>query len=123
MVDTLSMLRELAVSEQRYQAVLAVIAEGHTVVEVAGRFGVSRQSVHAWLAKYEAEGVAGLEDHSHRPRSSPAQMLADIEALVLELRRAHRGRGPRRLVHELGRRGADPVPSESGVYRRCVVPG
>src|SRR5215207_7928644 len=117
MVDTLSMLRELAVSEQRYQAVLAVIADGCTVVEVAGRFGVSRQSVHAWLAKYEAEGLAGLEDHSHRPRSSPVQMPADVEALVLELRREHRGWGPRRLVHELSRRGVDPVPSESGVYR------
>ena len=81
MVDTLSMLRELAVSEQRYQAVLAVIAEGCSVVEVAGRFGVSRQSVHAWLAKYEAEGVAGLEDHSHRPRSSLARIPADVEAL------------------------------------------
>ena len=53
MIDTLSMLRELAVSEQRYQAVLAVIAEGCSVVATAGRFGVSRQSVHAWLAKYE----------------------------------------------------------------------
>ena len=33
--------------EQRYQAVLAVISEGHTVTEVAARFGVSRQTVHA----------------------------------------------------------------------------
>ena len=112
MVDTLSMLRELTVSEQRYQAVLAVLAEGASVVEVAGRFGVSRQSVHAWLAKYEAEGLAGLEDHSQRARSSPAQMPADIEALVLELRRAHRGWGPRRLVNEVGRRGVDALPSE-----------
>ena len=30
-------------SEQRYQAVLAVIAEGRTVTEAAGRWGVSRQ--------------------------------------------------------------------------------
>ena len=34
-------------AEQRYQAVLAVIAEGGTVAEVAGRWGVSRQSVHS----------------------------------------------------------------------------
>jgi transposase-like protein len=33
-------MRELSVSEQRYQAVLAVIAEGGTVTEVAGRWGV-----------------------------------------------------------------------------------
>ncbi len=47
-------------AEQRYQAVLAVIGEGGTVTEVAGRWGVSRPSVHAWLARYEAGGLEGL---------------------------------------------------------------
>ena len=71
-------------SVQRFQAFLALIAEGCSVVEVAGRFGVSRQSVHQWPARRKAEGVIGLHDHPHRPRSSPAQMPADMEALVLE---------------------------------------
>ena len=44
-------------SQQRYQAVLAVISEGHAVIEVAARFGASRQTIHAWLAKYEAGGL------------------------------------------------------------------
>ena len=66
-------------SEQRYQAVLAVIADGRTVSEVAAQWGVSRQSVHAWLARYEVEGLAGLSDRSHRPRSSPSQMPAEVE--------------------------------------------
>jgi transposase len=35
--------------EQRYQAVLEVDA-GVPVVEVAQRFGVSRQAVHRWVA-------------------------------------------------------------------------
>lgn len=117
MFDTLSMLREFSVSEQRYQAVLAGIADGRTVSEVAAQWGVSRQSVHAWLARYEAEGLTGLTDRSHRPLSSPLQMRAEVEALVLELRRQHRGWGPRRLVFEVGKRGVVPVPSESGVYR------
>ena len=104
-------------SEQRYQAVLAVIADGRTVSEVAAQWGVSRQSVHAWLARYEVEGLAGLSDRSHRPRSSPSQMPAEVEALVLELRRQHRGWGPRRLVFELGKRGVCSMLSESGVYR------
>jgi len=38
------MLREVAVAEQRYRAVLEVL-DGATVVEVARRFGVSRQTV------------------------------------------------------------------------------
>ena len=61
--------------EQRYQAVLGVIADGRTVGEVAGQFGVSRQTVHSWLRKYEAKGLDGLGDRSHRPVSCPHQML------------------------------------------------
>ena len=107
-------------SEQRYQAVLAVIAEGHTVTEVAARFGVSRQTMHAWLAKYEAGGLEGLGDGSHRPRSCPHQMPAVVEVAVAELRRAHPSWGPKRLVFELARREVDPLPSESAVYRALV---
>ena len=46
--------------EQRYQAVLAVIADGRTVKEVAAQWGVSRQSLHSWLSRYEAGGLDGL---------------------------------------------------------------
>jgi transposase-like protein len=117
------------VAEQRYQAVLAVIGEGGTVTEVAGRWGVSRQSVHSWLARYEAGGLEGLADRSHRPRSCPRQMSAEVEAQVLEWRRWERGRrrscgswmwsagsGARRC-----RRGwikSGQIPSV-GVYRLC----
>ena len=107
-------------SEQRYQAVLAVIANGDTVTEVAARFGVSRQTMHSWLAKYEAGGLENLGDGSHRPRSCPHQMSAEVEVVVAELRRAHPSWGPKRLVFELARREVDPLPSESGVYRALV---
>ena len=108
-------------SEQRYRAVLAVIAEGHTVTEVAGRLGVSRQTMHAWLAKYEAGGVENLGDRSHRPRWCPHQMSAGVEVVLAELRRAHPSWGPRRLVFELSKRGlSGDVPSELGrIGRWC----
>jgi len=41
MLDTFSMVKEISVMEQRYQAVLAVIADGRGVGEVAAQFGVS----------------------------------------------------------------------------------
>jgi transposase InsO family protein len=116
-------MRELSVAEQRYQAVLAVIGEGGTVTEVAGRWGVSRQSVHSWLARYEAGGLEGLADRSHRPGSCPHQMAAELEARVLELRRVHRSWGARRICFELGKAGVVPVPSESAVYRALVRAG
>jgi transposase len=61
----------MSVAEQRYQAVLAVIAQGRSVTEVAAQWKVSRQTLHAWLARYEAEGLEGLGDRSHRPRDCP----------------------------------------------------
>jgi hypothetical protein len=53
------MLWELSVAEQRYCAVLEAGA-GVRVTEVAERYGVSRQSVPAWLVRYQQEGSPGL---------------------------------------------------------------
>ena len=107
-------------TEQRYKAVLAVIGDGRTVTEVARDWGVSRQTMHAWLARYEAEGLEGLGNRSHRPARSPHQMPAAAEARVLEMRRAKPYWGARRLALELLRKGFVSAPSESAVYR-CLV--
>jgi transposase-like protein len=64
-------MREMSVAEQRYQAALAVIKDGRTVTEAAAAAGVSRQMLHAWLAKYKAGGLEGLVEGSHRPLTSP----------------------------------------------------
>jgi transposase InsO family protein len=113
-------MRELSVTEQRYQAVLAVISDGETVSSVAARFGVHRKTVHGWLARYEAGGLEALEDRSHRPRSCPHQTGAEVEASIATMRSAHPSWGPRRLVHELHKAGVEPLPSESAVYRALV---
>jgi transposase InsO family protein len=110
-------LVELSVMEQRYQAVLAVVQDGWQVAEVASRLGVSRQSVHTWLARYEAGGLGALADRSHRPGSCPHQTAPEIEAEICELRRLHPGWGPRTIEHQLARAGIDPVPSRSAIYR------
>jgi transposase InsO family protein len=113
-------LVELGVVEQRYQAVLEVLNEGATVSEVAARAGVTRQSVHRWLRRYASQGLAGLVDQSTAPASCPHQMPAEIEAMIVELRREHPGWGPRTIGHRLERAGVDPVPGRSSIYR-CLV--
>jgi len=115
-------LVELSVMEQRYRAVLEVEA-GCPVTEVAARHGVSRQSVHAWVRRYRAGGLAALADRSHRPASCPHQIPAEIEAAVCELRRSHPRWGPVRLAFELGRKDIGPVPSEATLYRVLVRNG
>jgi transposase InsO family protein len=115
------MLWELSVAEQRYRAVLEARA-GVPVTEVAERYGVSRQSVHTWLGRYQQEGITGLEDRSHRVREHPWRIPADLEEAICELRRKHRKWGPRRLVFEMDRRGHGRV-TRSTVYRTLVRNG
>jgi hypothetical protein len=47
------------VVEQRYRAVLEVLEDGAPVTEVARRYGVARQTVHEWLARYAQGGAGG----------------------------------------------------------------
>ena len=83
------MLVELSKMEQRYDAVLGVIRDGYSVREVAEAFGVSRQSVHAWLARYEngglpalAEGLTDLELPDRRQRSTYWLMNAMVWSIA-----------------------------------------
>jgi transposase len=115
-------LVELSVVEQRYRAVLDAAA-GVPVTEVAERYGVSRQSVHAWVRCYEQGGLGGLMDRSRPPESCPHQVSVEVEAAVCELRREHPRWGPLRLAHELARAGVSPVPSRMSVYRVLVRHG
>jgi transposase len=55
---------------QRARIVL-LAADGVSHTEIAGRLGVSRQTVITWRQRYESRGLAGLEDEprSGRPRT------------------------------------------------------
>ncbi len=117
------MLLELTVAEQRFNAVMEVLRDGLTVIEVAERYGVSRQTVHGWLRRYRTGGLDALANHSHRPNTCPHQMPAAVEAYLCELRRRHPNWGQRRLAHELARDGVDPPPGLTSIYRALVRNG
>jgi transposase InsO family protein len=104
----------LSVVERRLDAVRAVLA-GASVVEVAAGLGTSRQTVHTWLARYLSEGLAGLADRSHRPRSSPLQVEAAVEARVAELRRAHPRWGATRIRMEMLKAASSGASSMAGI--------
>lgn len=55
-------------AQQRCWAALSVIADGLSASVAAHETGVSRQTVRAWLARYEAAGLdASVVDRSRRP--------------------------------------------------------
>lgn len=58
-------------SQQKYQRQRMVkYARKHSVTETAIRYKVSRKTVYKWLSRYDGT-VMSLEDHSHRPKTSP----------------------------------------------------
>jgi transposase InsO family protein len=63
---------------------------GWKQAHIAAAMGVSRRCVQRWLARYRAEGAAGLADRSSRPHHSPSRTSAGSERAVLELRAAER---------------------------------
>ena len=110
------MLVELGVVEQRYQAVREVL-DGAPVTVVARRFGVARQTVHAWLRRYAADGgLANLADRSSRPLSCPHQMPAVVEARIVAVRVAHPGWVRRGSVGSL----SENTSSRCRAGRRCI---
>jgi transposase InsO family protein len=62
-----------------------VLIDHWRVMEVASAYGISQRTVYKWLARYRAEGVAGLQDRSsvaHRRRHALAPVwIALVRAL------------------------------------------
>jgi transposase InsO family protein len=75
--------------------------QGMPVAHVARAMGVSRQCAHRWVARFDAEGDAGLFDRSSRPRRMSTKTPAEVEAMVVAARAEHR-RGQDWLGPELG---------------------
>lgn len=94
-----------------------VRVEGSPVAHVAKAMGVSRQCAHRWVARFDAEGDAGLHDRSSRPRRLATRTSPEIEAQVLTARAQHR-RGQDWLGPELG----VPPRTVSRILHRHQVP-
>jgi transposase InsO family protein len=107
--------------------VTAVTFEGRTKSEVARDYRVSRGWVRELVRRYEAEGEAGLEPRSRRPRSSPQRTPGDLEEAILELRTslADQGldAGAHTIAYHLGERREGAVPSVATIWRILVRRG
>lgn len=113
------MLVELGLVEQRLKAVHEVL-DGATVIDVAKRNEVTRQTLHGWLRRYADQGVPGLVDRSSRPETCPHQMSPEVEARIVEMRRTHPRWGPRSIRTHLAQEGVTPLPGRSSIYRALV---
>lgn len=107
--------------ERRREFVLAATQEDANVRRLCRVFGISAQTGYRWLRRYHADGLAGLEDRSCRPGTSPRQTVAVTAAAVVAVREAHPTWGGRKVCRWLREQGAvvPPAPSTiTGILRR-----
>ena len=74
--------------------------DGIPQAHVAAEFRVSRPTVATWVARYRAQGEAGLQDLPSRPHRSPAQLDPVLVAQIHALRRERKW-SARRIHHHL----------------------
>ena len=60
-----------------------IISRQMSVSEAAAAYGVSRQHVHRWLARYRDHGFDGREPRSRRPHSNPRTASKVAERIVV----------------------------------------
>jgi transposase InsO family protein len=115
------------------KAMAAVIAYGEgevmNVARTCRECGIAPKTFYKYLSRYRAEGLAGFEPRSRRPRSSPGKTPADLEEAIVALRKqlsdAGHDHGATTIQWHLGqdRRFKGAVPSVATVHRILVRRG
>lgn len=98
----------------------AHLREGRPVSELAAAHNVHRSWIYKLLARYQAEGEAGLLPRSRRPRTSPTKIsdLYEDEIVAIRKQLADAGfdAGAQTIHFHLAQRHAS-VPSVSSIWR------
>ena len=71
----------------REAMVRAVVDQGLSKAEAARQFNTTPKTVPKWVARFREHGVAGLNDRSSAPHSSPSRTSLETLAQVAVMRR------------------------------------
>jgi transposase InsO family protein len=100
---------------------IAVASTDTNVAAFCRTHGISRETFYVWRRRYKAEGLEGLEPRSKAPLSSPQRIGAEVEDVIVALRKELTDlgvdAGPGTIQWHLGRRGLRPVPSVATIWR------
>jgi transposase InsO family protein len=102
--------------------VTAVRIEGRSKAEVARSYDVSPRWIYELCRRFDADGDAGLEPRSRRPRSSPRRTSDELEDEIVGLRKELTDlgvdAGAATIEVHLGRRHlSERLPSRATIWR------
>jgi putative transposase len=102
----------VTVDEQRQRFIEDHELKYYSISELSERFGISRTTAHKWINRYQEHGQAGFHEQSRRPHSCPWQTDPVIVQELVDLRKAHPTRGPKKMLKVMEERDPGrPLPS------------
>ncbi len=82
---------------------------------LCARFGISRKTGYKWLKRFRADGHAGLQHQSRRPKNSPRKTPGTVVDAVLAARRAQPDWSTARIHALLQEQGIARLPAPSTI--------
>jgi transposase InsO family protein len=106
---------ERSIMSEKIEFVSQAAREEANMRQLCRRYGVSPTTGYKWLSRFLGEGEAGLLERSRRPRNSPLRTPAEVEELVIAVRKRHPAWGGRKIKRRLADLGHVGVPSSSTI--------
>jgi len=108
---------ESSAMDDRVRFVAEWLSGDVSKTELCAAYGISRQVGYKWLARYEAEGPAGLVDRSRAPHVHGRAVGEELVDKIVALRRARPTWGPRKIIAKLEQQHPDLVwPAHSTAH-------
>src|SRR5512139_1736651 len=100
--------RACSVNEERLRFV-ARLLDGEAMTEVCREFGISRKTGYKIFSRYKDHGLDALADRSRRPVRYANQLPAQVERLIVDLKRDKPHWGARKIRELVVRKLAGDV--------------
>jgi transposase InsO family protein len=103
--------------DERMRFVVDHMSGAWSMVALCDHYGISRQTGYKWIARYEAEGAAGLAERSRAPKVHGVATPPALAEAIVKMRLARPSWGPRKIIAKLVEDHPQlgwPVPSTAG---------
>jgi putative transposase len=108
--------KECHVMDERLRFV-ARLLEGEKMAPLCAAFGISRKTGYKIFERYKDCGVAAFTDRSRRPYRQANRLPAQLEAVIVRLKREYPGWGAPKIREQLRRQASAPqLPAISTVH-------
>lgn len=93
------------------------LVEGEKMSDLCREFGISRKTGYKIYARFEANGLDGLKDHSKAARNRPNQTDKSMERAIIQVRLEHPTWGAPKIKGYLQKKhGSIVVPARSTIH-------